>query len=199
MSSRRAYKILWFVLIPIVLALLVVARVLVTGNQGTVFFWALIVSTGVLGLLRGISDLGLLTHKRLERDFKQCQKFCAAIRNATRSLELQEMLDETTKIVVDVLGVKGCSIKLLDPKSAKMQIKSITGMAQDASETVEDISDNIYNRGLISGEPIVVKDVLMKDFPEVNGEIESMICVPLRIREKILGAICVYLNVAKNL
>jgi signal transduction histidine kinase len=199
MNIRRDYRILWLVFLPIALAFLILVRIHVTGNQGTVFFWILVVSTGVLGFLEGYSVLRYSYHRLLAQRFNQCKRFCEAIRNAARSLELQEILDATTRIVVDVIGVKGCSIKLLDPKSGRMRIRSLTGIRKNIPISMLDVSDNVYNKALRAGESVIVKDVLMKDFPEVNDEIESLICVPIGVREKILGAVCVYEQKGKKL
>ena len=199
MNIRRDYRIFWLVFVPIGLAILILVRIHVTGNRGTIFFWILVVSTGVLGFLEGYSFLRYSYYKALAQRFNQCQRFCGAIRSAARSLKLQEILDATTRIVVDVLGVKGCSIKLLDQKSGRMLIRSMTGIKKNTSINMPDISDNVYNKGLMAGEPIIVKDVLMKDFPEVNDEIESLVCAPIGVEEKILGAICIYGQKGKKL
>ncbi len=199
MSTSRDYRVLWLVFVPIVLAFLILVRIHITGNRGTVFFWILIVSTGVLGFLEGYSVLRCSYHKLLAQRFNQCKRFCEAIRNATRSLELQEILDATTRIVVDVVGVKGCSIKLLDPKSGRMRIRSLTGIKKNIPINMLDVSDNIYTKSLKAGEPVIVKDALIKDFPEVNDEIESLVCVPIGVKEKTLGAICVYERKGKKL
>jgi two-component system phosphate regulon sensor histidine kinase PhoR len=42
------------------------------------------------------------------------------------------------------------------------------------------------------GKPIFVRDVFLRDYPAVDEEIESLLCVPLRYEEKVLGAICIF-------
>ena len=44
----------------------------------------------------------------------------------------------------------------------------------------------------MEGKPVLVEEALARDFPEVDDQIESLICVPLRQERKVLGALCVY-------
>src|SRR4030042_1308356 len=43
--------------------------------------------------------------------------FSNAIKRVASTLDLQEILDSSAKIITEILGVRGCLIKLLDPKS----------------------------------------------------------------------------------
>jgi two-component system, OmpR family, phosphate regulon sensor histidine kinase PhoR len=51
----------------------------------------------------------------------------------------------------------------------------------------------------MEGNAVLVEDALEKDFPEVDDETESLICVPLRREKQILGALCVYGERGRNL
>lgn len=93
---------------------------------------------------------------------------------------------------MDVTGVRGCCIRLKDAKTGKMEVKALVGIESDAVANAVNITENLYQQGLMAGEPIVVRDLAMRDFPEIDEEVESLICVPLRLEEKIMGAICVY-------
>jgi len=55
-----------------------------------------------------------------------------------------------------------------------------------------DVAANIHHRSLMEGKPVLVEEELARDFPEVDDETESLICVPLRHERKVLGALCVY-------
>ena len=48
----------------------------------------------------------------------QVEAVCDLIRKAGASLDLQEVLDSITRLTVQAAGVRGCSIKLLDPPAA---------------------------------------------------------------------------------
>lgn len=123
----------------------------------------------------------------LVRRAAQLQRFCSAIKKAASTLELQEILDTSARVVTEVTGVRGCSINLLDPARGTMELRASVGIASK-----EAIGLSTHEDELMQGKPLVVRDTLVRDFPEVVDEVESLVCVPLRLEERIFGAICVY-------
>lgn len=118
---------------------------------------------------------------------RELQAFCEAIKRATTTLELQDVLDTSARVIVEVTGVAGCSISLLDARTGRMQVKSLVGVKESAAA-----ADAIDSRDLMEGRPIIIKDMRLRAFPEVDDQAESLLCVPLRLEEKVLGAICIY-------
>jgi signal transduction histidine kinase len=114
------------------------------------------------------------------------------IRKAGSSLELQEVLDAITRLTVEVTGVRGCSIKLWDTDSGRMRVRSMAGISRPAVDLSIDVAENIHHRSIMEGHPVLVEEALERDFPEVDDQTESLICVPLRQERKVLGALCVY-------
>ena len=90
-------------------------------------------------------------------------------------------------MVTEVTGVRGCSINLLDPAQGTMELRAAVGVT-----SMEAIGLSTHDGGLMQGKPLVIRDTLVRDFPEVVDEVESLVCVPLRLEERIFGAICVY-------
>ena len=123
---------------------------------------------------------------------RQFHAFCKAIKQAAGTLELQEILDSAAKVIVEATGVQGCSIKLLSSKTGKMIARTIVGLGKDSADQAFDIVEDIYRKGSLGRESIVVRDIYMRDFPAVDEEFESLICVPLYLEEKPLGAICIF-------
>jgi signal transduction histidine kinase len=122
----------------------------------------------------------------------QLQAVYQVIRKAGSSLDLQEVLDAITRLTVEVTGVRGCSIKLLDPATGLMGVRSLAGMERQVSELRPDAAENIYARSLLDGKPVLVEGAQASDFPELDSETESLLCVPLRHEGKVEGALCVY-------
>jgi len=122
----------------------------------------------------------------------QLHAFCKAIRQAAGTLELTEILESAATIIVGVAHVRGCSIKLLDSKTGKMKAGTIVGLDRGTSNAALDIVENIYRQGMMARQSIIVRDIYMRDFPAVDEEFESLICVPLHLEEKLLGAICIF-------
>jgi signal transduction histidine kinase len=88
--------------------------------------------------------------------------------------------------------VRGCSIKLLDPGTGRMSVRSLAGLKREAPGLAAAAAESIYERSLRDGEPVLVEGALASDFPELDGEVESLICVPLRNEQRVIGALCVY-------
>ncbi|MBN1836745.1 MAG: GAF domain-containing sensor histidine kinase, partial [Spirochaetales bacterium] len=93
---------------------------------------------------------------------------------------------------VEVTSVRGCSIKLWDTDSGTMRVRSLAGIAREVSDLSIDVAENLYHRSLMEGQAVLVEEALERDFPEVDDQIESLICVPLRHEGHALGALCVY-------
>ena len=188
-SSRRV----WLGLLPLCLAGLaapVVAAMLGAGP-------GLQAAAGLLAA--GVSLLeGLLLARDLgpvRRSFQRAERLEAVfsvIRKAGSSLDLQEVLEAITHLTVEVTGVRGCSIKLWDTDSGRMRVRAMAGISRPAADLSIDVAQNLHHRSLMEGKPVLVEEALARDFPEVDDQIESLICVPLRQERKVLGALCVY-------
>jgi signal transduction histidine kinase len=176
------------------IASLVSAGFLVLSNRGSeVVRASVILASGLIGLLTGgvfVAHAPKVRARRIRE--KQFHAFYKAISQATKTLQLQEILDSAAKIIVDVAGVRGCSIKLLEAQSGRMAARSLAGIDAEKTESALEIAESIYHKGLMEGEPVVVRDTYLRDFPAVNEQVESMVCVPLRIEDRILGAVCVF-------
>lgn len=148
-----------------------------------------IISGGMAGaLLTALFVLWSPTIKALKLRARELQAFCEAIRKAASKVEVQELLDMCSEIVVEVTGVQGCTISIRDPQTGELKVRAKTGIAYEEQVIVEDLS----HTELLEGSSFHVRDLRRRDFPEVDDAIESLLCVPLRIEEKILGAVCIY-------
>jgi signal transduction histidine kinase len=164
------------------------ALIVLTFNQG--LFALRSVALAVLGATAGSVGAVLVFRNSRRLRFlnlraRELQAFCEAIKRATTTLELQEVLDTSAGVIVEVTGVAGCSISLLDARTGKMQTRSLVGVKESAA------AEAIDSRDLAEGRPIIIKDIQQRAFPEVDDQAESLLCVPLRL-EKVLGAICIY-------
>jgi signal transduction histidine kinase len=156
--------------------------------------------TAAVGLLAAGASLveGLLLAQELgpvRRSRERAERLeavFAVIRKAGSSLELQEVLEAITRLTVEVTGVRGCSIKLWDTDSGRMRVRAMAGISRPAADLSIDVAENLHHRSLMEGKPVLVEEALERDFPEVDDQTESLICVPLRQERKVLGALCVY-------
>lgn len=136
-----------------------------------------------------------MTMRRLKSGQGQIQQFhsfCYAIKQAADSLELQEIVDAAAKVIVEVTSVRGCSIKLMDYRTKRMTARSVVGLEKERVDRALDEVERMSQEGVMTRQSVIVQDVVIRDFPAVNEQFESLVCVPLRIEERLLGAICVF-------
>ena len=185
---------LWIPLAPIWLSSLAfLVIVLVHSSISLILSVAAVVCAAGISLAQGVLlALDLPRIKRIRRRARALEAVYEVIHKAGASLDLQEVLDAVTGITVQVTGVRGCSIKLWDTDSGTMRVRSMAGIAREAADLSIDVAENLYHRSLMEGKPVLVEDALEEDFPEVDDDTESLICVPLRREKQVLGALCVY-------
>ena len=73
-----------------------------------------------------------------------------------------------------------------------MSVRSIAGLHRQVAELSAEAAQSISTKSLMDGRPVLVEGAAQSDFPELDGESESLICVPLRHEMKVVGALCVY-------
>ena len=192
---------LWIPLVPIWLSSLVYLAVLLHQRSvAPALTVAVLICSGVISLVQGLLlAFDLPRYKRFRRRARALESVYEVIHKAGGSLDLQEVLDAVTGLTIEVTGVRGCSIKLWDPDSGTMRVRSMAGIAREAADLSIDVAENIYHRSLMEGEAVLVEEAVAEDFPEVDDQTESLICVPLRQEKQVLGALCVYGERGKTL
>jgi signal transduction histidine kinase len=129
----------------------------------------------------------------------QLQAVSIVIGKAGSSLELQDVLDAITRSTTEVTGVRGCSIKLLDPGGSTMSVRSLAGLHREVSELRAEAAESIATHSLMEGRPVLVEGAALVDFPELDSGTESLICVPLRHEGRVIGALCIYGEMGRKL
>lgn len=114
--------------------------------------------------------------------------------------DYQELMDSATRATARIMGVKACSIKLLDDQRKRLRFSSTYGLSQDYLAKGEiDIDRSPINKKIIQGAYYSIGHIEEKDFfqyPEnIRKEgIAAMICLPLKVEKRVLGVFCVYSN-----
>ncbi len=110
----------------------------------------------------------------------------------------QELLDSAVRNAARIMGVKACSIKLLDQEQNSLRFAATYGLSQDylSAERI-DLSRSNVNRSIIEGSLFAIGQIEEKDhfqYPEnIRKEgIASMLCLPLKYESRTLGVFCVY-------
>ena len=170
-----------------IIALVAPLVIFLKGHDPTFISVLLVIAGGIAGaFMTTLFIFWSPVFKALNLRAKELQAFCAAIGKAASKVEVQEILDISSQIVVQVTGVQGCTISLIDSKTGELTVRAKTGFEE------RDLTPDISRTGLLEGQPFLMRDLRKRDFPEIDDEIESLLCVPLRIEERILGAVCIY-------
>jgi hypothetical protein len=112
--------------------------------------------------------------------------------------ELQHLMDTATRQAAAIMGVKACSIKLMDEQKRYLEFSSTYGLSEDYLAMGKlDLKKSPINRQIIEGSPCVIGSIDEKDhfqYPEniAKEGIASMLCLPLRGNNRVLGVFCIY-------
>ena len=139
---------------------------------------------------------------RVSRDLDSSNVKLTALYEMVREMgyhvELKGLMDSATRQAATIMGVKACSIKLMDEQGKQLRFASTYGLSEDyLSKGSVDIDKSPINRKIIEGSSYVIGRIDDKDyfqFPEdIRKEgIASMLCLPLKVKSIILGVFCVY-------
>lgn len=114
------------------------------------------------------------------------------------SLDLSEVLPSIVKSITEAMQIKGCGIRLLDPRTGQLQIAAIYGLSNDyiAKGPVE-LANSPIDSEAMSGKPVIIPDIgtdsrfQYKEAAKREG-IVSVLCVPLEVRGEAIGVLRVY-------
>jgi two-component sensor histidine kinase len=112
--------------------------------------------------------------------------------------ELQNLMDAATRLGATIMGVKACSIKLLDEQQRVLKFASTYGLSEDyVSKGTVEVEKSPINLKIIQGSFFAIGNIHEKDYFQYPEDIRkegiaSMLCLPLKVEKMILGVFCVY-------
>jgi two-component system, NtrC family, sensor histidine kinase HydH len=127
------------------------------------------------------------------RELHTVLKFSALINS---SLEIESVLDNAMRFSEEFINAEASSIYELDEEENELFIRVARGEKKDLIKTVRlKVGEGIAGRVVQTGEPIVVQDVgkekrFSDKYDHMSGfKTRSLLCVPLTLRGKTIGAI----------
>jgi|SRR6266571_1789986 GAF domain-containing protein len=114
------------------------------------------------------------------------------------SLELDQVLQSIVKSITEVMQVKACVLRLLDPRTGQLQLSAVYGLSSGyLSKGPVDVEHSPIDSEALCGEPVVIKDVSTdKRFQYQEAAkregIVSALCVPLEVHGRAIGVMRVY-------
>ena len=116
----------------------------------------------------------------------------------TSGFDLEILLRRIADLAVSVLGVKGCSIRLLDEKTGEMILRAVSGLSHSYVNkgpvvVWKSVFREVFEGGAVAQVYDVKNDPRIQ-YPAAAEEegIASMLCVGLMHGGKAFGAICAY-------
>lgn len=134
----------------------------------------------------------------LQRAYGRLQVLYEGAQAVNSTLDLQQVLDRLVKGTAEAMGVRACSIRLLDEAGARLQVASVYGLSQAYVQKGDLILErNPLAREVMAGRAVIVGDVkndTRLQYPaEAEAEgIRSMLTVRLRGKSAPLGLIRAY-------
>src|SRR4029077_8816658 len=109
-------------------------------------------------------------------------------------LDLQEVLNRTMDLVLERLGAERGMIVFSDPLTRDLEIAAARNLGREDEAEGRKLSESVVRRVVDSREPVLAVDALSDGrFTQsesiVARHIVSILCVPLAIRGRLVGAI----------
>ncbi len=142
---------------------------------------------------------GIINTAQLYQEARQNLDALSTLYDVSRAListlDLQTLLDRVARSSAEVIGAKGCILRLLDTSSGFLQIKASYGLSVDV-ETKTDLrlGESIAGKVAAENKPMLITDIRdHPDFLNATGAIvDSLLCVPLSAKGRVLGTIALY-------
>jgi GAF domain-containing protein len=118
----------------------------------------------------------------------------------TSTLNLDEVLQIITTQAVHLSGAERSCIFELDEERQRLHALAHYGMDSDLVDRIQiGVGQCCAGRCVQTGRPSMAVDCFQEDEncflhndPMISAEIHSVLCVPLKARQKVLGCICIY-------
>ena len=133
-------------------------------------------------------------NQALEKRVKELDALYQAGKSISMSMDLEELLPAILELAGKVTGAKIGSIMLLDQDQKKLKIQAAIGMEEQIVQTASlKLGDSIAGYVAEKGTPLIVEDVesdpRFKRINKAKYETRSLLSVPLKVQNKIIGVI----------
>jgi len=157
--------------------------------------------TDEVELLSLIGDLAAgalekaMLYERMQRRITELSTLAQVSETVTSPLYLDEMLGLIVDMAARVMHARGCSLMLLDEERGELILRATQGLGPGYRERPPPrVGEGIVGRVTQTGQPIMVENVRLDPryrYPEVARQegLCSLLCVPLRVRERVIGVL----------
>ncbi|WP_246805189.1 GAF domain-containing protein [Desulfosarcina cetonica] len=162
-------------------------------------------SNDEIEFLRALADQGGIAiennrlHRRMQKNAMLFLELAAGINS---SLDIKQILDNLTVNICSSLGLKAALIRLLDEDTNRLALVASHGLG-DAFLEMGSVTDTETAARALKGETIVIGDattdkrIRFQEAMKTEG-IVSMIVVPIRARDKVIGIMRLYSDIQRD-
>ena len=135
----------------------------------------------------------------------ETENYCWMLHEIAKGLgtakNLPAALNLIAKSAVDTLNVKAASIRLLSLDGRMLDLAAAYGLSDEYLKKGRvDVDRSVLDKEAMAGDPVVVeeaeKDGRLQYPDEAKREgIKSLICVPLKVRDKVIGSLRAYTSI----
>lgn len=140
----------------------------------------------------------LRLQQKLANAYQRLQTLYDVSKTVSSTLDLEQVLNLIARSTAEAMQTKACTIRLLDESGKKVETVAAWGLSQEflTKGPIEVEKSPVTHRAL-SGQSSIISDISRDNRLQYPAEamaegISSMLCVPLFIRGKPEGMICVY-------
>ncbi len=139
---------------------------------------------------------GLLHHERAQNLAQQLRTVAEIARDIGAALSVQELLDKAVELIRERFDLYHVSVFLLDPQGLYAEVQASTGPAGEvmkrSGHRLAVGSPSVVGQAVAQGRPVVVNAVEQSPIYRPNPllpETQSEAAIPLKVGERILGAL----------
>lgn len=142
---------------------------------------------------------GIINSAQLYQEARQNVEALSALYEMSRSListlDLQALLNSIARSSAEVIGARGCILRILNADNGLLEIKASYGLDLEFGRRADlKMGESIAGKVAKEGKPVLISDAYEDpDFLNVTGAVvTSLICVPLVAKDKVIGTIALY-------
>ena len=165
------------------------------GDKGVASFTAedqkLIVSLS--NEIMMVIENAMLFNER-ERKVVELDNLLKATEAIASAMQLDPLLDTIMELGMNVMDAEGCSVLLVDEKEKKLQFVAASGAKKEEVKKLSlDMGEGVAGWVAQNDQPLLIEDVsqdtrFSKKVDKTLGqETKSLICVPLKVKERTIG------------
>lgn len=145
--------------------------------------------------LTELYDKLTVQHKELEKRNEELSTLCEVDRVASRTLNLDEIMNSALNKLLEITSVDSGDVYLLDEKSGELILKGQKGISSEVVSTIgrlkigEDVAGAVVlRRSLIIINNIDIAPPSMTIYAKKTGA-KSLVSVPIKARDRVLGVL----------